>query len=105
MITPILTYGSEICRTDYTDIIEYVHLQYCSDFLGVNSTISWCMILSDCGRLTLWVIYKTKVMKYCCKLLHMPNNRYPNQCYFMFKEHDEIGRVNCATKVKNLLCT
>ena len=27
MITPVLIYGSDIWGTDYTDIIEYVHLQ------------------------------------------------------------------------------
>ena len=40
MITPILTYGSEIQGPDYTDIIEYVHLQYCREFFRVNSTIN-----------------------------------------------------------------
>ena len=49
------------------------------------------MILSECGRLC--VIYKTKVMKYLCKVLQMPENRYPKQCYFMLKAYDENGRV------------
>ena len=33
----------------------------------------------------------------------MSNNRYPRNCYLMLKSHTEIGRVNWASNVRDLL--
>ena len=35
----------------------------------------------------------------------MQNNRYPKNCYKMFKALDEAGRQNWVSKVRNLLFT
>ena len=103
MVTPILTFGSEIWGFEYSSVIEQVQNQFCKEFIGVNSTVNNSMALGECGRLPLCTIYHVKCITYWCKLLSMPNNRYPKNCYKMLKSQDDIGRVNWATKVKELL--
>ena len=103
MVSPILTFGSEIWGFEYASRIEQVQIQFCKEFIGVNSSVNNSMALGECGRLPLCVIYHTKCIKYWCKLLTMPDTRYPKSCYKMLKAQDDIGRVNWATKVKELL--
>ena len=83
MVLPILTFGAELWGYEYSDIIENVQLKFCREFLGVNHSVNNCIVLYECGRLPLCVIYKTKVVKYWCKLLRMDNHRFPKQCYMM----------------------
>ena len=47
--------------------------------------------------------YYVKCVKYWTKMLHMPNFRYPNNCYRMLKGLDDIGRNTWASSVKHLL--
>ena len=103
MVKPILTYGAEIWGYEFSDIIEQVQTQFCKDFLGLNRSANDCMSLGECGRMPLCVDYHLKCIKYWCKLLHMPSHRYPRNCYVMLKRHDDIGRTNRATSVKQLL--
>ena len=103
MVKPILLYASEIWGSQFADVIENVQVQYCKSFLGVGPTVNDCMALGECGRLPLCTEYYLKIIKYWCKLLQMAPNRYPRNCYLMLKQHDDIGRVNWATSVKNLL--
>ena len=105
MVLPFLTFDAELWGYEYSDIIENVQLKFCREFLGVNHSVNNCIALSECGRLPLCVIYKTKVVKYWCKLLRMDNHRFPKQCYKMLKAHADLGRINWVTQVKNLLCT
>ena len=105
MVLPILTFGAELWGYEYSAIIENVQLKFCRGFLGVNHSVNISIVLSECGRLPLCVIYKTKVVKYWCKLLRMDNHRFPKQCYMMLKAHADLGRTNWVTQVKNLLCT
>ena len=52
MVKPILSYGAEIYWTKkMSDILEQVRIQYCEDFLGVNSYVYDCVALGECGRL------------------------------------------------------
>jgi len=104
MVKPILTYGAEICGTEYSDPLEQVQIQYCEDFLGVSSTVNDCVALGECGRLPLCIDHHIKCIKYWCKRLCMPENRYPRNCYLMWKQHDSLGRNNWASAIKNLLC-
>ena len=94
MVKPILTYGAEIYGTEYSDTLEQVHIQYCKDFIGVSSTVNDCVALGECGRLPLCIDHHIKCIKYWCKLLCMPENRYPRNCYLMLKQHESLGRKN-----------
>lgn len=103
MVKPILTYGAEIYGTEACHILERVQIQYCKHFLGVNSYVNNSVALGECGRLPLCIDHHIKCIKYWFKLLAMPDARYPKNCYIMLKRHDEIGRQNWASAVKNLL--
>ncbi len=61
------------------------------------------MALGECGRLPLCVTYHTNCIKYWCKLLQMPDHRYPKNCYLMLKQLDDAGRVTWAIHIKQLL--
>ena len=103
MVTPILTFGSELWGFAHSEIIERSHVEFCKYFLGVNSTVNNSMVLGECGRLPLCITYYSKCIKYWCTLLQMPNHRYPVNCYKMLKSLDDVGRRTWATSVKDLL--
>ena len=105
VVKPIHCYGSEVWGTEYSDVIESVHFNFCKYFLGVNNSVNNAVAIGECGRLPLCVTFFTNCIKYCCKLLHMQNNRYPKNCYKMLKALDEAGRQNWVSKVRNLLFT
>ena len=59
------------------------------------------MVVGECGRLSLCSEYYVKCVKYVwTNLLHMPNIRYPNNCYRMLKGLCYTGR---KSSVKHLL--
>ena len=102
MVKPILCYGSEVLGTEYSDVIESVHFNFCKYFLGVNNSVNNAVAIGECAPSS--SLY-TNCIKYWCKLLHMQNNRYPTNCYKMLKASDEVGRQNWVSKVRNLLFT
>ena len=61
------------------------------------------MAFGECGRLPMCVQYHSSCIKYWVKLLHMPKNRYPKQCFKMLKALDDVGRHTWASKEKQLL--
>jgi hypothetical protein len=69
----------------------------------VNNSVNNAIAQGECGRLPLSVTYHTNFIKYWCRLIQMPEHRYPRQCYFMLKSLDDLGRCTWATKVKNIL--
>ena len=103
MVKPILTYGAGIWGFEYAEVIEQVQIQFCKQFLGVNNSVNNSVALGECGRLPLCISYHVKCIKYWCKLLQMPDHRYPKNCYIMLKSQDDIGRNNWVTSVKMLL--
>ena len=103
MVKPILCYGAEFWGYTYRDIVEKVHIQTCKQFLGVGKTTCYAMFLGDCGRYPLCLDYFVRFIKYWCKLLQMPNNRYPKQCYLMLKYLDENNKDTYACEVRKLL--
>ena len=103
MVVPILTFGAEIWGNSYASEIESIQAQFCKDFLGVNSSVNDVIALGECGRLPLCIIYYTKCIKYWCKLLQMPDYRYPKNCYKMLLAQDNAGRTNWVSNVKSML--
>ena len=89
MVKPILLHGAEIWGFELADDIERVHYKFCKDFLGVSISTNNCMALGECGRTQLCVYYYTKCVKYWLKLLHMPDHRFPKNCYIMLKNLDD----------------
>ncbi len=103
MVTPVLCYGAEIWGYEFSEQIESVQTSFCKSFLGLFRTVNDSMALGDCGRYPLCTTYFSKCISYWCRLIQMPNHRYPRNCYLMLKAHDDMGRVNWASNVRNLL--
>ena len=103
MVTPILTYGSEIWGYKYAHIIENVHNQFCCRYLKLYKNTFHSFVRGECGRYPLFVTYYCKCIKYWLRLVRMSGNRYPKQCYIMLKNLDESGRITWVTHVKDLL--
>jgi len=43
------------------------------------------MVLGECGRLPLCTTYYINCIRYWCKLLTMPPQKHPKQCYNMLE--------------------
>lgn len=103
MVKPILCYGSELWGYCYRNTVESTHISACKYHLGVGKNTSNQMVLGECGRFPLCLDYHVKFIKYWCKLLHMPQHRFPKQCYIMLKRIDDSGKHTYASDVRNLL--
>ena len=104
MVIPILTYEAEIWGHTYSSDIEKIQTEFCRYFLVVNSSVNNDVVLGESGSHLLSQIYFTKCIKYWCKLLQMSDTRYPpKDCYKMIMSHDNIGRTNWVTNIKELL--
>ena len=90
MIAPILCYGSEIWGTCYSKIIEAVQIKFCKQCLRVKNSTLHGMVLGECGRLPLQHVYMSRVIKYWCRLIHLPQDRLPHQCYLMLRTLDSL---------------
>ena len=94
MIVPILTYSAEIWGYEYSSQIEKAQTTYCKRLACLHA---------ECGRRPLATTYITRCVKFWVKLVQMPRNRYPRQCYEMLRQLDEGGRNTWATNIKRLL--
>ena len=105
MIVPVLTYGSEIWGYQTRIEIERVQTKYCRFILGVGSSAPVEAVLGDCGRVPIGVSTRVRCIKYWLKILSMEDTRIPRACYNMLYEHEQAGRTNWASEIKNLLCS
>jgi len=97
IVRPILCYGAEIWGYQYSAAIEKVHTDFCRRICGLNQNVVKIYPLCECGRAPMSVHYMTKCVRYWIKLLQMPNERYPRQCYLMLRRLDESGRKTFVT--------
>ena len=103
MIAPVLLYSSEVWGFTLAKDIEKVQTNFCRYVLGVPSHTPNNAVLSETGRVPMYVRYFKRCIKYWLKVIAMPNNRYPKACYRMLYQLDEHGRSTWATSVKVLL--
>ena len=103
MVKPILLYGGEVWGYTYRESVERINILACKQFLGVGKYTNNYMALGECGRYPLCLDYFVKFLKYWCKIIQMPEHRYPKQCYLMLKNLDDIDKHRYATNVRNLL--
>ena len=80
-------------RSILTFADEYVSNQKVANFFP----------LCECNRAPMSVHYMTKFVGYWTKVLQMPNERYPRQCYLMLRRLHKAGRRTWATYVKDML--
>ena len=102
-LSPVLLYGAEIWGYKSYKPLEKVHIKACKKFLGVSIKTTNVAVLGECGRLPLFVMTAFRCINYWCKILRMPNHRYPYKCYKMLHSLDNHGHINWASHVKNLL--
>ena len=104
MIKPILLYSSEIWGFTVANNVEKIQTNFCKYVLGVPTHTSNRAVMSETGRLPLYVNYFKRCIKYWLKVISMSSNRYPNACYKMLHELDQQRRTTWATSVRLLLC-
>ena len=61
------------------------------------------MAYGETGRYPLYLTCYIRVLKYYFHMLHMSNDRIPEQVYLMLRNLDEQGEVNRASKTKEIL--
>ena len=103
MVAPILTYGSQIWGLKYSKEVEKVQVKLGKWLLQVGRTTTNSMVLGECGRTPLVLIYMTKAVKYWCRLIQLDHCRLPCQTYQMLKLLDNNGNINWVTGIKNIL--
>ena len=85
VVTPVLTYGSEVWGFTYRTQIEKVVFNFCKKLLGVGSFCSNQAVLGECGLKPLSYIYMTNCIKYWLKILMMQDIRLPKQSTLRLK--------------------
>ena len=103
LVSPILCYGSEVWGFQTRDNVEVVHRKFCKRLLAVKRNTPSASVLGDCGRYPLMIMYYKRCVKYWLRLLDMPNDRLPKQCYLMSKNMSIAGFDTWAGKIKTLL--
>lgn len=103
IIKPILCYGAQIWGYTYVSEIETVQTSFYKRYLRVKKSTNNCIVLGECGRMPLCFSYYIICLKYWCKLLMLPDHRYPKRCYLLLKRLDDAGRTTWASHVKHLL--
>ena len=58
------------------------------------------MAYGETRRYPLYITCYIRVLKYYFHMLHMSNDRIPEQVYLMLRNLDEHGKVNWAFKLK-----
>ena len=102
-ITPILCYGSEIWGVDVHNSLENVHYKFCRRQLGVGPCTPNVAVLGECGRNKIYIQCYVKFIKYLLKLVSSPANSLLKACYNMQYSLCERGKINWASKVKDML--
>ena len=105
LVSPILSYCSEIWGFCKADKIERVHLQFCKTLLGVKQSTQNSFIYGELGRIPYQIQRYFSIIKYWFKVINKDENKYVNAIYKMMLRDLEINdrKINWAILVRNLL--
>jgi hypothetical protein len=81
LITPIITYGSEVWGFAPTQTIERLHLKFCKFILGVKTNTQNDFVYGELGILPLYIKCYISMLKYWLKIVHGQKHLYVNVCY------------------------
>ncbi|MCG8046600.1 MAG: reverse transcriptase family protein, partial [Candidatus Thiodiazotropha endolucinida] len=100
MVSPILSYGSEIWGFHEALDVERVHLKFLKQIIGVRSQTSNNAVYGETGRVPLAVIRKTRILKYWFKII-----KNPNSLVFKILQNQiaDNSRDSWASKVQQLM--
>ncbi|XP_071102020.1 uncharacterized protein [Haliotis cracherodii] len=104
-VVPVLLYGAEVwgLSLSFCEEIEVVHTLACKRISGVKSATSNHVVRGECGRYPLYIYAFKRCLNYWCKILKMPDSRYPRKSYNMLVQQAIAGKTNWASRVKLLL--
>ena len=101
MVSPILSYGSEVWGFHISPDIENVHIKFLKQLLGVNSRTCKNSVYGEFGRYPLLVLRRIKIIKYWLRIKQCPNSIMYK---LMYLKNNNNNYVNTWTqKVQSLL--
>lgn len=105
LVSPILSYGSEVWGFHKAISIETVHLQFCKRTLGVKQSTQNDFIYGELGRVDFQTQRYLHIIKYWLKVARSDDNKYIKTVYRMMLNDMEQRpmKQNWASAVKNLL--
>lgn len=84
LVTPILTYSSEVWGFENLSSIEKIHLQFCKKILGVRSSTPNIMIYGELGRYPLETNIKVRMVCFWYKLMINKNKLSGKLCDLLY---------------------
>ena len=64
MVKPIACYGAEIWGYTYGEEIEKIQLNFCKQYIGLNSNTMNSFVLGESSRYSIAVSYMTRCIEY-----------------------------------------
>ena len=113
LISPILTYGSEVwgvyLKQDFNkwekSPIEKVHLRFCKYYLGVNSKTMNIACRAELARFPLKLVIDRLILRYFNHLLSLPGNTVASQAFSISKSLHEQNKACYLTNLRKILDT
>ena len=103
LISPILSYGSEIWSDNDWVEIERIHLFIYKLSVGVKSSIPNDGIYAELGRYPLLICRQIKKIKYALRVWQMEDNRYAKKAMKVLITDDLKGHYNWVSQVIDLM--
>lgn len=106
LVSPIMSYGSEVWGFIRADNIERIHTQFCKKVLGVKKSTQNDFVYGELGRHECIVNRYYQIIKYWLKVVESDDTKYVWQIYNAQKADIELNRNinNWANNVRKLLC-
>ena len=107
LITPILSYSSEVWGFNKGTHIERMHLKFCKRLLGVKQSTQNNFIYGETGRVSYINRRYLNIIKYWLKICNSSATKYTTNVYNLLKFNNERHRnnVNWVSQVQTLLST
>ena len=111
LISPILTYGSEVwgvyLKQDFNKFekspTEKVHLRFCKYYLGVNNKTMNIPCWAELARFPMKLVIDRLILKYFNHLLSLPGNTVASQAFLISKSLHERNRACYITNLHKIL--
>ena len=102
-ILPILLYGAELWFSHPSQDIEIVHNKFCKFVLNLSVQSPNCFARGELGRYSMSPHKYFRAIKYWLRIIYLPNNRLPKQCYNLQKRWTETDTKCWALDIRDLL--
>ena len=91
MITPILTYGSEVWGYEDYSLLERLHLKFIKTMLKISKFTPSVMVYGEVGKFPIECVIKSKMVMFWNGLLDNSSNKWSQVLYNIVLEHDKKG--------------